>query len=93
MLALYRRALGLRRAEPSLRGGAVTWLDTDACGSSTPATLRLGRQAPGGQRLVVVTNFGDVPTPLPSGDVLVASVDGPLDEMLPGDATAIVAVR
>lgn len=89
MLALYRRALALRRAEPSLRGGTVTWPDEDAV---DPSTLRLGREAPGGRRLVVVTNVGDVPTPLPPGEVLLTSVDGPLDGMLPGDATAIVAV-
>ncbi len=89
MLALYRRALALRRAEPSLRGGTVTWPDE---GAVDPSTLRLGRQAPGGRRLVVVTNVGDVPTPLPPGEVLLTSVDGPLDGMLPGDATAIVAV-
>lgn len=89
MLALFRRALALRRAEPSLRGGAVAWLDGDA---SPQAALRLGRQAPLGRRLVVVTNFGDAATPLPPGEVLLASVDEPLDGMLPGDATAIVAV-
>lgn len=88
MLALFRRALALRRAEPSLRGGTVTWLDDAA----SPHALRLGRQSPGGRSLVVVTNFGDSPTPLPPGEVLLTSADEPLDGLLTGDATAIIAV-
>lgn len=77
--------------EGDLRG--VVWSDEDAVVPSSPSTLRLGRQSPDGRRLVVLTNVGDAPTPLPAGEVLLTSVDGPLDGVLPGDATAIVAVR
>lgn len=90
MLALFRRALALRRAEPSLRSGTVTLLDGDA--GASPHVLRLARQSPGGRHLVVVTNFGETPTPLPPGEVLLISGDEPLDGLLQGDATAIVAV-
>jgi alpha-glucosidase len=92
-LAFFRRALALRRAEPSLRGGTVTWLDQEHTGGDPTSVLRLARCAEDGRRVVVVANFGDNPTPLPPGEVLLASVDEPLDAGLPGDAVAVLAAR
>jgi alpha-glucosidase len=93
-LWLFRRALALRRAEPSLRGGTVTWLDPqDADDRDTQCVLRLARWAAGGRRVVIVANFGSNPTPLPPGEVLLSSVDEPLGAGLPGDAVAIIAAR
>ena len=90
-LWLFRRALALRRAEPSLRGGTVTWLDPqDADDRDARCVLRLARWAEGGRHVVVVANFGPNPTPLPPGEVLLASVDEPLGAALPGDAVAII---
>ncbi len=67
MLHLYRQMIRLRRAEPSLRRGAVRLLDEDA------EVLRIVRSAPGGGELLVVMNLGTRPVALPSGAVLLAS--------------------
>jgi len=67
MLRLYRRMLGLRRREPSLRGGSVRSLDDDG------SVLRLERSSPEGGRLLLVVNLGDVAVPLPAGEVLLRS--------------------
>lgn len=85
MLALYRRLLALRRAEPGLRRGTVTWLEAPA---DAVAVLRV---TPGARDLVVMVNLGEAPAPLPPGEVLIASVVGPVDGALPPDAAAIVA--
>jgi alpha-glucosidase len=75
-LALYRRALALRR---ELRTDeALQWVATDA-----PEVLHFARA--GGWECV--TNFGTEPVPLPAGAVRVAS--RPLDgDHLPGETTA-----
>ncbi len=86
-LWLFRRALALRRSEPSMRRGTVTWLEPASPGEDA---LRLRREADGGRPLVVVTNFGTGPVPLPVGEVLLASA--PLEGELPGEATAVVAL-
>ena len=89
MLTLHRRTLALRRSEPSMRGGTVTWL---ADAGADDRAIRLGRHVVGGRPLAVVTNFGTEPISLPAGEVLLASVEGPLDGGLPGEATVIIAV-
>lgn len=86
-LWLFRRALALRRAEPSLRRGTVAWLEPSSPGEDA---LRLRRKAGGGRALVVVVNFGVEPVPLPAGEVLLASAPVAVGGGLPGEATAVV---
>ncbi len=75
MLALYRRALHLRRASPALGDGDLTWT------SGAPDTLAFARE-PGFGCLL---NLSDTPVALPAGSrVLLAS--GPLlDGTVPRD--------
>ena len=84
MLALYRSVLALRRAEPAMRGGSVTW---EAPG---PDLLVLRRRAAGGRDLKVVVNLTEEPVELPAGEVLVGSsqVDG---GMLAGESAVVLA--
>lgn len=86
MLALYRRLLALRRSEPSLRTGTVTWLDAG------PDAVVIRRESEGGRALLVVVAMGEEPVPLPAGEVLLASTPGPLDGVLPPDSAAVLAV-
>jgi len=79
MLGLYRRLLALRRSEPALRRGTVTWLDAG------PDALLIRREAEGGRSLLVVVAMGEAPVSLPAGEVLLASGPGPLDGNLPLD--------
>jgi alpha-glucosidase len=74
MLALYREALAIRRAEPGLGDGPMTWLDA-------PAGV-LAFERPG---VVCMVNLSSVGVPLVSHEaILLAS--GPLDESgLPSD--------
>jgi alpha-glucosidase len=78
MLNLYRQALRLRRAEPSLGAGELRWLD------SAEGVLAFVRE-PG---LICVANLSGEPVPLPANDgVLLTS--GPLsDGLLPTDTAA-----
>jgi len=75
MLTLYRRALRLRRSEPGLGDGAMSWLD------SAPQVLAFARSGD----VACVVNLSTTPTRLPAHSaVLIAS--GPLDgELLPPD--------
>jgi alpha-glucosidase len=78
MLNLYRTALRIRRSEPALGDGAMTWLPSD------PDVLAFQR----GDRFASVTNLSAVDVALPPhDDVLVASADF-VDGLLPPDATA-----
>jgi alpha-glucosidase len=75
MLTLYRRALRLRRGEPGLGDGAMSWLD------SAPQVLSFARS--GGFACVVNLSTAPVPLPAHTG-VLLAS--GALDgDLLPPD--------
>jgi alpha-glucosidase len=77
MLALYRRALSLRRAEPGLGDGEVRWLDGPA------GVLGFAR----GDVLCVVNLTGAPAALPPHAGVLLAS--GPLDgDRLPPDTAA-----
>ena len=69
-----------------MRRGTVAWLEPAGPGEDA---LRLRRESDGGRALVVVTNFGTEPVPLPAGEVLLASTS--LEGELPGEATAVVA--
>ena len=77
MLHLYRDLLAVRRAEPALGDGPMTWLD------SSDDVLAFARGD-----LVCVVNLGDEPAALPAHtDVLLAS--GPLEAgLLPRDTAA-----
>jgi alpha-glucosidase len=69
MLALYTRALALRRSEPALAGDDLTWLDGPADGS-----VLAFRRGTGGEAIECLVNFGDRPVPVPPDrDVLLAS--------------------
>jgi alpha-glucosidase len=84
MLELYRRALAVRRAEPSLHTIDMEWVD------SPPQVLHWRRPHPDGSLDVVVT-MGEDPYRLPAGKVVVAS--HPLaNGLLPGGAGAWVRV-
>lgn len=78
MLSLYRRALGIRRAEPALRSGALDWVDAG------PEAIAFRR----GDGFLSITNLGTAPIELPPHEsILLASA--PLDEgRLAADATA-----
>lgn len=66
MLSLYRAALALRRREPSLLTGDMTWL------GSSPGTLSYRR----GEDVVVVVNLSGSDLPLPADHpVLLCSAD------------------
>ncbi|MCX5386147.1 alpha-amylase family glycosyl hydrolase [Streptomyces sp. NBC_00083] len=75
MLALYRRALLLRRTQPGFGDGTLTWLE------APEGVLAFAREA----GLCCVVNLGDAPVPLPAHrSLLLAS--GPLaDGLLPKD--------
>ncbi|MCX4472939.1 glycoside hydrolase family 13 protein [Micromonospora sp. NBC_01655] len=75
MLTLYRAAIRLRRAEPGLGDGPMSWLE------APDEVLAFAR----GDRFACVVNLSDVPVPLPAHQHrLLAS--GPLDgDLLPPD--------
>ena len=73
MLALYRRLIALRRAQPALHRGSYEALEAGS------EVLAYARESDG-QRLVVVLNFGGTPAPvqpslLPRQPVVLASTD------------------
>jgi len=78
MLTLYRAALRLRRAEPGLGDGPITWLSAD------PGVLAFRRS----EGFTCVVNLSSSPAQLPTHqEILLTS--GPLpDGLLPTD-TAI----
>jgi alpha-glucosidase len=77
MLNLYRLALRIRRDEPDLGDGSLTWW------SSPPDTLVFAR----GSRFLSLTNLSGAALPLPPHEaVLLASADVS-DHHLPPDAT------
>jgi alpha-glucosidase len=89
MLSLYRRALQVRRAQPALGDGALTWLD------SPPGALAFARDpgshAPG---FACIVNFTADPVAPPAGaDLLIAS--GPLhaDGRVPPDTAVWLGGR
>ena len=78
MLNLYRAALRIRRSEPGLGDGPMTWLPSDG------DVLAFRR----GDRFVSVTNLSaaDVALP-PHAEILLTSADL-ANGLLPSDATA-----
>ncbi len=82
-LALYRRALRLRRGLPALGEGSFAWLDAG------PGVLAFRRE-PG---FACVVNFDDEPAELPPslvrrGQLLLASAELDGEEQIPGATTA-----
>ena len=95
MLALYRRALHLRREHPALGEGPLEWLETaadadaDGDGDGPDGVLAFRRDS----NFICVVNFGDAPADLPASvpdgaRLLLAS--RPLDDSrrLPGPGAA-----
>ncbi|MEU7175366.1 glycoside hydrolase family 13 protein [Micromonospora tulbaghiae] len=83
MLELYRAALTLRRAEPALGDGTLTWLP------APDGVLAFGRE-PGFTCLV---NLGGAAVPLPPHDRLLLA-SGPLDDdRLPPDTAVWLRTR
>jgi alpha-glucosidase len=78
MLTLYREALRLRRAQPELGDGPMSWLPAE------PGVLAFTRGAGG---FACVVNVSGAPTPLPAGELLLAS-DPLVDGQLPPDTAA-----
>jgi alpha-glucosidase len=78
MLSLYRAALGLRRSEPGLGDGPMTWLPSD------DEVLSFRR----GDRFLNVTNMSPQGVPLPPGAELLLASTELVDGLLPRDATA-----
>lgn len=81
MLALYRRALAVRRTHPGLAGDALRWRD------GQPGALVFERDA----GLVCAVNLGDGPLPLPPGTAAIVSSAALEDAALPVDAAAWLA--
>lgn len=84
VLALYRRLLALRRAEPALHGSALRWLSA-LDGSPLPDDVLAFARGD----LVCVVNLGPEPMPLPraAAVLLTSTADGATDH-LPTDAAA-----
>ena len=85
MLELYRSALRIRRAEPALGDGPMTWLPAHggAAGSQAAGVLAFDR----GMGVRCVCNLSSVPVDLP-GHTAVLLASGPLaDGRLPPDTT------
>jgi alpha-glucosidase len=78
MLALYREALRLRRAQPELGDGPMSWLPAE------PGVLAFARGAGG---FACVVNLSATPAALPTGELLLAS-DPLVDGQLLPDAAA-----
>jgi alpha-glucosidase len=77
-LALYRRALALRRTEQALGLGALSW-----CADAPAGCLQFSlRPSGGGAALLCAVNLGDEPVPLPDGELLLASEPGLAGELL-----------
>ena len=78
MLSLYRAALRIRRSEPGLGDGALTWRPAD------PGVLAFER----GAGFINVTNLSNAAVPLPPHRAVLLASDDVSDGHLPPDATA-----
>ena len=83
VLALYRRLLATRRAEPALHGADLRWL-TDLDGAPVPDDVLAFARGD----VACLVNLGTEPLPLPrTATVLLASAGDP-DDHLPTDTAA-----
>jgi alpha-glucosidase len=93
-LELYREALRIRRADPALGEGPLSWLD------GSDAVLAFRRNAPNGSATTCVLNLADVAVSLPaqwgvdvrlasSDDVAVLTTDDGAETLAVGAETAL----
>ena len=82
MLALYRRALGLRRSQPGLAGGAFRWL-------GTPRGV-LAFERDGGFRCVVNLSAREVPIPAGAAVLVRSGRGAPGSPLAPDEAAWLV---
>jgi alpha-glucosidase len=82
MLELYRAALHIRRAEPSLGAGPLEWL------ASTEGVISFAR----GYEFVCVANISDKPIVLPPHDAILLTSIPLVESQLPVDAAAWLRV-
>ncbi|GAA1713825.1 glycoside hydrolase family 13 protein [Isoptericola hypogeus] len=98
MLALYRRMLAVRRAEPALHGDGLAWVDLPGAGDDVLAFVRgssgggpdggPGGGPDGGRAVGCVVNLGADAVALPAGaEILLTSAppSEPLEGVLPPD--------
>ncbi|RDV46935.1 alpha-glucosidase [Leifsonia sp. ku-ls] len=78
MLWLYRQALRIRKAEPALGDGTLTWLD------APDGVLAFSR----GTAFVSVTNLSSAAVPLPEHQAILLSSSPLAGGLLPPDSTA-----
>lgn len=91
LLALYRRAIALRRELLTSTGDLeVTWVAPEAFGADSSQVISFSRPCANGV-LACITNFGERPEPLPAGKVVLSSAELEGDEV-PGDATVWMSV-
>jgi alpha-glucosidase len=81
-LNLYRKALAIRRAEPELGDGSLTWQDA---GDDVLAFKRSSEFA-------CYVNFG-APIPLPSGSEILVSSSPVIGNVLPGDTAVWLRLK
>ena len=82
MLWLYRQALRIRRAEPGLGDGPLTWLDAAETQGATDV-LAFAR----GSAFVSVTNLSPEPVALPEHQAILLSSSPLVGGLLPPDST------
>ena len=78
MLSLYRKALGIRRAEPELGDGPLTWLE------APDDVLAFAR----GERFACVLNLSSEPVELPPHDRVLLQSERVVDGLLAPDTAA-----
>lgn len=83
MLTLYRAMLSLRKSLRALRHGKLEWLDTGSDVLGYCARVD-------GEEVTVLVNFGDTPTTLPGGEVMLSSMPLQTPGWLPPHCAAIV---
>lgn len=90
MLSFYRKVIGLRAELLTPTGDiSLCWVPAEQLGSAPDQVIAYTRPATDGREFVSVTNFGEQPVPLPTGEVIAASVDD-LSRGVPTDATVWV---
>lgn len=96
MLSWYRELLELRKREPVIGEGTLSWV-TDPFAAEKHQRIHVRLTKEGHRPVEVILNFADTPVELPEGELLAASarlLPGPVADthLLPGNTAAIVAV-
>ena len=89
-LRLYRTLLALRRANPALRTGSVSWLPAPQHALAFER-MAYPAQHPGAAVFEVWLNLAADPIPLPAGEVIVASA--PVEGSIPADTAVWIRTR